>query len=82
MNVMTVNCRDREEEEHLPEEKSLEIKDSELVFNNVWNKLEKKYGPENLRFPKEIIWLMGAPGTLFLNLTNPSKLLFSEQQCH
>ena len=42
-------------------EGSLEIKDPAIIFNNVWNKLEKKYGLENMRFPKEIIWLMGAP---------------------
>jgi len=41
---------------------SLEIKDPSIIFNNVWTKLEKKYGIENLQFPKEIIWLMGAPG--------------------
>lgn len=45
-----------------PEDDSLEIKDSEIIFNNVWNKVTSKYGVEKLRFPKEIIWLMGAPG--------------------
>jgi adenylate kinase len=46
----------------IPSDGSLEIKDPAIIFNNVWNKIEKKYGTENLRFPKEIIWLMGAPG--------------------
>ncbi len=40
----------------------LEIKDSALIFNDVWNDLESQYGRENLRFPKEIILLGGAPG--------------------
>jgi len=40
----------------------LEIKDSMLIFNDVWTKLESKFGQENLRFPKEIILLGGAPG--------------------
>ena len=40
----------------------LEIKDSALIFNDVWNDLESQFGRENLRFPKEIILLGGAPG--------------------
>lgn len=40
----------------------LEIKDSQLIFDNVWNDLVDTYGIENLRFPKEIFWLNGAPG--------------------
>ena len=34
----------------------LEIKDASIIFTNVWNKIENKYGRENMRFPKEIIW--------------------------
>ncbi|MCF3648967.1 nucleoside monophosphate kinase [Synoicihabitans lomoniglobus] len=41
----------------------LEIKDSTLIFNDVWLDLEVEYGRENLRFPKEIILLGGAPGS-------------------
>eukprot|EP00026_Physarum_polycephalum_P004917 Phypoly_transcript_04943.p1 GENE.Phypoly_transcript_04943~~Phypoly_transcript_04943.p1 ORF type:complete len:431 (+),score=71.60 Phypoly_transcript_04943:25-1293(+) len=41
---------------------SVEIKDPVIIFNTVWNKLEVKYGRENLRYPQEIIWLGGAPG--------------------
>lgn len=41
----------------------LEIKDAQLIFNSVWQKLERKHGRENLRFPKELIWLNGAPGS-------------------
>ncbi len=41
----------------------LEIKDAQLIFNSVWQQLEQKHGRENLRFPKELIWLNGAPGS-------------------
>lgn len=40
----------------------LEIKDAQLIFNRAWNRLEAELGRENLRFPKEIMWLGGAPG--------------------
>jgi adenylate kinase len=40
----------------------LEIKDAHLIFESVWQSLEADVGRENLRFPKEIILLGGAPG--------------------
>lgn len=40
----------------------LEIKDAQLIFNRVWKELEDDIGRENLRFPKELILLGGAPG--------------------
>jgi adenylate kinase len=40
----------------------LEIKDAQLIFGSVWQDLEADRGRENLRFPKEIILLGGAPG--------------------
>ena len=40
----------------------LEIKDAQIIFGTVWQDLETQYGRENLRFPKEIILLGGAPG--------------------
>ena len=40
----------------------LEVKDAQLIFNSVWNELLAEYGRENLRFPKELILLGGAPG--------------------
>jgi adenylate kinase len=40
----------------------LEIKDAQLIFDAVWQDLESDFGRENLRFPKEIILLGGAPG--------------------
>src|SRR4029077_8916778 len=42
--------------------KDLEIKDAQLIFESAWQDLEADYGRENLRFPKEIILLGGAPG--------------------
>jgi len=57
------------ESETRPEEKSggaghseVEIRDAQVVFNAVWRDLEAEFGVENLRFPKEIILLGGAPG--------------------
>src|SRR5580698_6920789 len=40
----------------------LEIKDAHVIFNTVWESLEEEVGHQNLRFPKEIILLGGAPG--------------------
>ncbi|HET6408785.1 MAG TPA: nucleoside monophosphate kinase [Chthoniobacteraceae bacterium] len=40
----------------------LEIKDAVLIFNRVWRQLEEEYGRTQLRFPKELILLGGAPG--------------------
>ncbi len=40
----------------------LEIKDAQLIFSAVWEDLEQKHGRDALRFPREIIWLGGAPG--------------------
>ncbi len=45
-----------------PPAQDLEIKDAQLIFNGVWKELETEYGRENLRFPKELILLGGAPG--------------------
>jgi adenylate kinase len=40
----------------------LEIKDAQLIFSAVWSDLVEKHGRDNLRFPREMIWLGGAPG--------------------
>lgn len=45
-----------------PAPADLEIKDAQLIFNRVWKQLEDEFGRENLRFPKELILLGGAPG--------------------
>jgi adenylate kinase len=45
-----------------PKVSDLEIKDAQLIFSSVWQDLEADFGRENLRFPKEIILLGGAPG--------------------
>ncbi|WP_425616814.1 nucleoside monophosphate kinase [Anatilimnocola sp. NA78] len=41
----------------------LEIKDAQLIFSAVWDALVEKHGRENLRFPRDFIWLGGAPGS-------------------
>jgi adenylate kinase len=48
---------------HSPRLSDLEIKDAQIIFSAVWRELEDDYGRENLRFPKEIILLGGAPGS-------------------
>ena len=40
----------------------LEVKDARVIFTPIWETLEEEVGRENLRFPKEIILLGGAPG--------------------
>src|SRR5271154_3382200 len=39
-----------------------EIKDAQLIFSAVWGALLEHHGRDNLRFPREFIWLGGAPG--------------------
>ena len=41
----------------------LEVKDAQMIFNSVWEELQTERGRENMRFPKEIILLGGAPGS-------------------
>ncbi|MEM7784190.1 MAG: nucleoside monophosphate kinase [Planctomycetota bacterium] len=38
------------------------MKDAQVIFKTVWENLEETVGRENLRFPKELILLGGAPG--------------------
>jgi adenylate kinase len=45
-----------------PRHQDLEIKDAQVIFDTVWRELESDYGRDQLRFPKEIILLGGAPG--------------------
>ncbi|HJN13366.1 MAG TPA: nucleoside monophosphate kinase [Pirellulaceae bacterium] len=40
----------------------LEIKDAQVIFKTVWEILDEEIGHDNLRFPKELILLGGAPG--------------------
>jgi len=40
----------------------LEVKDARLIFEPVWDALAEEVGLEQLRFPKEMILLGGAPG--------------------
>ncbi|MCH2176907.1 MAG: nucleoside monophosphate kinase [Lentisphaeria bacterium] len=41
---------------------AVELKNAQQIFQSSWQYLEGKYGREKLRFPKEIMWLGGAPG--------------------
>lgn len=43
--------------------RDLEVKDANLIFEGVWGELMRERGEESLRFPKEIFWLNGAPGS-------------------
>jgi len=42
----------------------LEIKDAQLIFGSIWRQLEREFGREKMRYPKEIILLGGAPGSV------------------
>jgi len=46
-----------------PQLMDLEVKDAKVIFNTVWEDLEEEIGHANLRFPKELILLGGAPGS-------------------
>src|SRR5687768_14868247 len=45
-----------------PSGDDFEVKDAHLIFSAVWDDLVQKRGSDNLRFPREFIWLGGAPG--------------------
>lgn len=47
----------------VPRHQDLEIKDAQVIFGAVWRDLESTFGRDQLRFPKEIILLGGAPGS-------------------
>ena len=49
-------------EEIDPEVRRSEVNDAEIIFQTAWKNLEMRHGRENMVFPKEIIWLAGAPG--------------------
>ena len=51
------------ENSNTPKTFELEIKDAHVIFDTVWEALEEEVGHENLRFPKELILLGGAPGS-------------------
>ncbi|MHC4879508.1 MAG: nucleoside monophosphate kinase [Planctomycetota bacterium] len=51
-----------ENPEQTPQLVDLEVKDARVIFKTVWKELEDEVGHANLRFPKELILLGGAPG--------------------
>lgn len=42
--------------------RDLEVKDAQFIFRTVWKDLEEEFTRPKLCFPREIIWLGGAPG--------------------
>lgn len=46
-----------------PDPGDLEIKDAQLIFSGVWEDLTDRHDRDHLRFPREFIWLGGAPGS-------------------
>ncbi|NWK55207.1 nucleoside monophosphate kinase [Verrucomicrobiaceae bacterium N1E253] len=48
----------------MPEQQTsdLEVKDAQVIFSSLWQELEHELGRKNMRFPKEMILLGGAPG--------------------
>ena len=59
---MTHDTAEAESKQTESKVQDLEVKDAQIIFNSVWASLEEELGDENLRFPKEIFWLNGAPG--------------------
>lgn len=49
--------------ERKPGLRDLEVKDAQIIFQSVWSELEEEIGREHLCFPREILWLNGAPGS-------------------
>lgn len=45
-----------------PAPDDLEVKDAQLIFNAVWADLLEERSKDSLWFPREFIWLGGAPG--------------------
>lgn len=41
---------------------TLEVQDPALIFETVWQNLIQRHGEMALTFPKDILWLAGAPG--------------------
>ncbi|MBL62838.1 MAG: adenylate kinase [Opitutae bacterium] len=51
----------KEDKAEVPVE-DIEVKDAQIIFHSIWSSLEAEVGSDNMRFPKEIFWLNGAPG--------------------
>ncbi|MES1912499.1 MAG: hypothetical protein MHM6MM_004766, partial [Cercozoa sp. M6MM] len=62
----------------VPENKG-SVKDSQLIWDQVKTNLVAKYGEEGLQFPKDIIWVAGAPGAGKGRMT---KLIMKERGFH
>eukprot|EP01091_Cochliopodium_minus_P013471 TRINITY_DN434_c1_g1_i2.p1 TRINITY_DN434_c1_g1~~TRINITY_DN434_c1_g1_i2.p1 ORF type:complete len:366 (-),score=89.70 TRINITY_DN434_c1_g1_i2:478-1575(-) len=63
-NVITRNYATSEDATlHLDESEVETEIDPNVIFSQVWEALVKKYGEKELRFPRSITWLNGAPGS-------------------
>src|ERR1700722_8707788 len=53
-----------DEANNTPEKKPnpRDVKNARLIFDAVWADLTENFGIDKLRFPREFIWLGGAPG--------------------
>src|ERR1700722_3105519 len=53
-----------DEANNTPEKKPnpRDVKNARLIFDAVWADLTEKFGRDHLRFPRDFIWLGGAPG--------------------
>ncbi|OZJ04957.1 hypothetical protein BZG36_01734 [Bifiguratus adelaidae] len=49
--------------EEQSDNRAKEIKDAKLIFNQAWKNIEDHYGLEDIHMPREITFLMGAPGS-------------------
>jgi hypothetical protein len=45
-----------------PDAEKAEIKDARIIFDMVWREVVKRHGIEKMTFPREVVWLSGAPG--------------------
>ena len=82
--------REREERERegvcwadfADDKSSIELKNAARTFDRVWEGIENRRGKENMKFPKEIIWLIGAPGSgkgfFFLVFSFPLQCFLSD----
>lgn len=45
-----------------PDDAKAEVKDAKLIFDLSWSEVLARVGIEGMVFPREIVWLSGAPG--------------------
>ncbi|KYQ92817.1 adenylate kinase [Tieghemostelium lacteum] len=60
--IRDLNKQIRDEKVNKQQQLSMEEKQAQSIFHQSWNNVVKSYGLENLQFPNEILFLIGAPG--------------------